>query len=153
MCCWVTALCKKAHAALTPGSSELSYVSICPKWSAQTAVFSILPWKAHAVASTAHNSLSSWPVKCVMACAKHAAGLLYTQGQLYRWDHRLINKTWRTTGPQWPELELSLLLGSLAPSSNLSGGRNILQPNYRLVPTPPVWFGRAKWRIAPPEDF
>lgn len=75
MCCRVTALCKKAHTALTPGSSELNYVSMYPKQSAETAVFSNLPWKALAVASTAHNSLASWPVKCIMVCAKNAAGL------------------------------------------------------------------------------
>lgn len=152
MCCWVTALCKKARTALTPGSSELSYVSIYPKRSAETAVFSVLPWKALAVASTARNSRASWPVKCVMACVKNAAGL-YPQGQFYLWDRRIINKTWRTTGLLWPDLQLSLLLGSLAPSSNLAGRINLLKPSYKLVPTPPSWFGRAKLRIAAPEDF
>lgn len=56
LCNCITAVCEKALTALTPGSSDLSHVSIYPKRFAEIAVFSFLPWKVLAVASGQHCS-------------------------------------------------------------------------------------------------
>lgn len=104
--------------------------------------FQHLVLKTLALASSAHNSLTSWAGKSIVIYVKNAPSL-YLKGQSYLWDHRIITKTWRTTGLPWSELGFSFDFLALSPNFT-EGRRNTVQPNHRWVLRPLSWFFRVK---------